>query len=140
VPQRVLYDARVWFRALSFLIAAALLIKATVALAIPERFYAARRKQYAADSMPRELLVPPVIVLSVTSAAWYATLFHYQPWGWIVTGALTLLACASLHNLVRWRRHRAAMSKIVSSPKVTLVDYALIVVGVGFAALGWLVY
>jgi hypothetical protein len=32
------------------------------------------------------------------------------------------------------------MSKIVSSPKVSLVDYALIVVGAGFAALGWLVY
>ena len=79
-------------------------------------------------------------MLSVTSAAWYATFFHYRPWGWIVTGALTLLSCGSLHNLVRWRRHRATMSKIVSSPKVSLVDYALLVVGAGFAALGWLVY
>jgi len=129
-----------WFRALSFLIAAALLVKAAIALAIPERFYATRRRQYAAESMPTELLVPPAIVLSVTSIAWYATLFHYRPWGWIVTAALTLLACASLSNLIRWRRHRATMSRIVSSPKVSLVDYVLLVVGTGFAALGWLVY
>jgi hypothetical protein len=129
-----------WFRALSFLIAAALLIKATIALAMPERFYATRRRQYASDSMPGELLVPPAMVLAVTSAAWYATWLHYRPWGWIVTGALTLLACGSLHNLLRWRRHRTTMARIVSNPKVSQVDYALLVVGAGFAALGWLVY
>ena len=129
-----------WFRALSFLIAAALLIKAAVALAMPERFYATRRRQYASDSRPTELLVPPVIVFSVTAIAWYAALFHYRPWGWIVTAALTGLCCLSLDHLVRWRQHRATMSKIVSSPRVSLVDYALLVVGAGFAALGWWVY
>ena len=138
--RRFFYDARVWFRALSFLIASALVVKALVALAMPERFYATRRKQYASDSRPPELLIPPVIILLVTSIAWYATVFHYRPWGWIVTGALTLLCCASLQHLVRWRQHRATMSKIVSSPRVSLVDYALLVLGVGFAALGWLVY
>jgi hypothetical protein len=134
------YDWRVWFRLLSFLIAAALLVKAAVALAMPERFYATRRRQYAAESRAPALLVPPAIVLSVTALAWYATLFHYRPWGWIVTGALTLLACASLDHLLRWRHHRARMSKIVSDPRVSLVDWALLVLGTGFAALGWLVY
>jgi hypothetical protein len=130
----------VWFRVLSFVIAAALLIKAAVALAMPERFYATRRRQYASESKPRELWLPPAIVLLVTSVAWYATILHYRPWGWIVTGALTLLCCASLHHVLRWRRHRATMSAIVSSPKVLLVDYALLVIGTGFAALGWWVY
>jgi hypothetical protein len=134
------YDARVWFRFLSFLIATALVVKAVVALAIPERFYATRRRQYASDSKPRELWVPPAIVLLVTSAAWYATIFHYRPWGWIVTGALTLLCCASLHHLLRWQRHRARMMSIVSSPRVLLVDYALLVLAAGFAALGFWVY
>ena len=35
-----------WFQALSFVIATALLVKAAVALAIPGRFYATRRRQY----------------------------------------------------------------------------------------------
>ena len=138
--RRVLYDAWVWFRVLSFVIATALVVKAVVALAMPERFYATRRRQYASDSKPRELWLPPAIVLLVTSVAWYATIFHYRPWGWIVTGALTLLCCASLDNLLRWQTHRARMTKIVSSPRVLLVDYALLVLGAGFAALGWLVY
>jgi hypothetical protein len=129
-----------WFRVLSFLIAAVLVLKAAVALAIPERFYAGRRRQYAAESMPGELLVPPAIILSVTAVSWYAALSHYRPWGWIVTGALTVLASLSLHNLTRWRSHRATMSRIVSSPNVSRVDYALLVVGAGFAALGWFVF
>ena len=60
----------------SFVIATALLVKASVALTIPGRFYATRTRHYASTSMPRELLVPPAIILSITSLAWYATVFH----------------------------------------------------------------
>lgn len=129
-----------WFQALSFVIAAALLVKATVALIIPGRFYATRRRQYDSTSMPPELLVPPLIIFSVTSVAWYATVFHYRPWGWIVTGAVTLLCSLSLHNLLRWRRHRQAMSNVVAHPHVWMIDCLLLVLGSGFAALGLWVY
>jgi len=71
--------------------------------------------------------------------AWYATIAHYRPWGWVVPGCLTLLCCFSLGQLLRWR-HREAMAKIVANPRVWLVDCPLIVLGLGFAALGLLVY
>ena len=129
-----------WFQALSFVIAAALLIKAGIALAIPEKFYASRQRQYAGLSMPRELMVPPAIIMTITAVAWYATIVHYRPWGWVVTGTLTLLCSLSLHNLVRWRRHRETMSKVVAHPRVWMVDCVLLAVGAGFAALGLFVY
>jgi hypothetical protein len=128
------------FQALSFIIAAALLIKASIALAIPHTFYASRQRQYAATSMPRELMVPPAIILSITAVAWYATIVHYQPWGWVVTASLTLLCSLSLRNLLRWRRHRETMGKVVAHPRVWMVDCVLLVVGAGFAALGLFVY
>jgi uncharacterized membrane protein YidH (DUF202 family) len=129
-----------WFQALSFVIAAALLVKASIALTIPHRFYASRQRHYASTSLPPELMVPPAVILCVTSVAWYATLFHYRPWGWLVTGPLTLLCCLSLHNLVRWRQHRHAMSRVVAHPRVWVVDCLLLVLGAGFAALGLFVY
>jgi hypothetical protein len=129
-----------WFQALSFVIAAALLVKAMVALAIPGRFYATRQRQYDSTFMPRELLVPPAIILCLSSIAWYATFFHYRPWGWIVTGALTLLCSLSLHNLLRWRRHRKTMHNIVAHPRVWVIDCLLLVLGSGFAALGLWVF
>lgn len=122
------------------MIAAALLVKAVVALAVPGRFYRSRRRQYASTSMPPALMVPPAIILSLTAVAWYATIAHYRPWGWVVTGCLTLLCCFSLGQLLRWRQHREAMAKIVANPRVWLVDCPLIVLGLGFAALGLLVY
>jgi hypothetical protein len=128
------------FQALSFIIAAALLIKATVALAIPHTFYASRQRQYASASMPRELMVPPAIILGITGFAWYATLVHYRPWGWVITASLTLLCTLSLHNLLRWRRHRDTMGKVVAHPRVWIVDCVLLVVGAGFAALGLFVF
>ena len=129
-----------WFQALSLVIATALLVKASVALAIPGRFYTTRQRHYDSTSMPRELLVPPAIILCLSSVAWYATFFHYRPWGWVVTGALTLLCSLSLHNLFRWRRHRDTMSKIVANPRVWMIDCVLLVLGCGFAALGLWVY
>ena len=129
-----------WFQALSFVIAAALLIKATVALAIPHRFYASRQRQYASTSMPPELMVPPAIIVCVTAIAWYATLVHYRPWGGIVTASLTGLCGFSLHNLMRWRHHRETMARVVAHPRVWIVDCVLLVAGAGFAALGWLIY
>ncbi len=58
--------AGVWFRTLSFVIAAALLGKTAIALAIPRRFYAVRERQYASESLPPKLLVAPVVVVAVT--------------------------------------------------------------------------
>ncbi len=46
--------------------------------------------------MPPALMVPPAIILSLTAVAWYATIAHYRPWGWVGHGlphpALLLLA------------------------------------------------
>jgi hypothetical protein len=129
-----------WFKVLSFVIATALLGKATIALAIPARFYASRQRQYASSAMPTELMVPPAVVGAVTVVAWYATVFQYRPWGWVVTGFLTLLSCGSAVNLTRWRQHREAMLKVVANPRVWLIDYLLLLLGGAFAVLGVLVY
>ncbi len=132
--------AGVWFRTLSFVIAAALLGKAAIALAIPRRFYAVRERQYASESLPPKLLVAPVVVVALTLVAWYATIFHYQPWSWVVTGFLTALSCLAIDHVFRWQSHRQRMLKVVRSPTVGWLDCLLLVVGVGFVGLALLVY
>jgi uncharacterized membrane protein YidH (DUF202 family) len=129
-----------WFRLLSLVIAVALLGKATIALAMPRRFYAERQRQFASASPPAKIVVPPVMIVFITAVAWYATIFHYQPWGWIVTGALTALACLAIAHLSRWERHRHRMLRLVSSPNVQRTDYLLLVVGAVFVMLALLVY
>jgi hypothetical protein len=130
----------VWFRILSFAIGGLLLTKAVVALAIPGRFYAERRRQYASEVIPRKVIVGPAVVIVLALAAWYATIFHYRPWGWIVTGVLTALAGMAVDGLFRWEGHRQTMLKVVANPKVWQIDCLLLVLGAAFIALGLLVY
>ena len=124
-----------WFRVLSLVIAVALLSKAATALAARRRFYAERQRQYASDSHPPNLLVAPIVILAVTSAAWYAAIFHYQPWGWVVTGSLTALSWLSLDHVFRWERHRQRMLKIVTNQRVWQVDCLLLLAGAAFLVL-----
>jgi hypothetical protein len=129
-----------WFRILSVVIAIVLLVKAVVALASPRRFYAARQKQYASAPLPSTLFVPPALVLGLTLSAWYATIFHYQPWGWLVTGLLSLISCLSIHHLLHWESHRQMMLKVVTGPKVMQIDCLLVALGLAFLALALFVY
>jgi hypothetical protein len=129
-----------WFQALSFVIAVALIGKATVALIAPRRFYAVRQQQYSSETLPSRLLIPPVLVFALTLAAWFATIFHYRPWGWVVTVFLSVLSCLALHHVFYWVKHRQAMLKVVANPKVKQFDYVLLALGFGFLALSLFVY
>jgi hypothetical protein len=115
-------------------------LKASIALATRERFYAARSRRYASESLPLKLLVGPIVVGALTLAAWYATIFHYRPAAWVVTGFLTALSCMAFNHVFCWKRHREAMLKVVTNPNVWLIDCVLLAVGAGFVTLALLVY
>ncbi len=129
-----------WFQVLSFVIALALIGKATVALIAPRRFYARRRLQYDSETLPPKLLIPPVVVLVFTGTAWFGTIIHYQPWSWLVTGFLSAISGLSFHHLFRWTSHRQAMIEVVANPKVTRIDWLLLVVGLVFLGLAVFVF
>ena len=128
------------FQVLSLLIAMALLVKATVALIAPRRFYARRREQYCSESLPPKLLIPPTVVLALALASWFATIFHYQPWAWLVTGFLSVLSILSLHHVFFWKSHRQAMLKVVTNTRVTHVDCLLLAAGLVFLSLALFVF
>ena len=128
------------FKVLSGLIAVALLTKASIALATRRRFYAVRQRQYVSECRPPQVVVSAVVVLILCSLAWYATIFHYRPHGWIVTVFFTLLSWGSISQLLRWEKHRHKMLRVVASPKVWIIDCFLLVLGGGFAVLASLVY
>lgn len=68
------------FQIVSLIIALVCLLKALIALIKSDQFYSWRRQQYAATTVPRLVLVMPTLIIVLTLAVWYATLFHYQAW------------------------------------------------------------
>ena len=129
-----------WFRVLILVIAVAFIAKGAIALAMPGRFYAERQRQYASAAPPAKVLVGPVVIIALALVAWYATIFHYQPGAWAVTGSLTAFAGLAVHHVLRWETHRQKMLRVVTHPKVGRVDYVLLVVGALFVALALLLY
>lgn len=122
------------------MIAAALIGKATVALAAPQQFYATRRGQYNTQHLPRKLLAGPVFIGLLASISWYATIYHYRSAGWLVTVFLTVVLCIAFDHLFRWNKHRQRMLRVLSASNLWLFDCVLLLIGTMFALLAFLVY
>lgn len=130
-----------WFQVLSLLIGVPCLVKGAVGLLAPGRFYRWRHGQYGAERPPAAVVVAPVALTGSVAVTWYATAFHYAPWGWVVTAFVTAAAALGAANLARWGRHRARALRAVTSPAVRRgVDLVLVGVGAGFVALALTVF
>lgn len=130
-----------WFEVLSLLIGVPCLLKGIIGLSLPTRFYRWRHGQYASERPPQALFVVPLALVGVVAVTWYATVFHYVPWGWVVTAFITVAALAGGANLLRWRQHQGRALRAVGSPATRrAVDLVLIGVGAGFVALALAVY
>lgn len=130
------------FQIISLLIAIPALLKAVTGLFLPGRFYGWRRQQYASASIPRLVLVMPTLFVLLAGASWYATLLHYQPWGWVVTGFTTLIAFLGVLNLSRWSSHRQRTGEAIDTQPGTRVgvDVTILALGVLFTCLALFVY
>lgn len=130
-----------WFKVLSLLIGVPCLLKGAIGLTFPARFYRWRQGQYASERPPPGLFLAPLGLVAAVAVTWYATAFHYAPWGWVVTAFVTAAAVAGAANLIRWRQHRGRALRAVGSPAARRgVDLVLVGVGAGFVALALAVY
>lgn len=130
------------FQIISLIIAAICLTKGAVALLKAKQFYTWRQQQYATATIPRLVWVVPMLTVGLAIAAWYATLFYYQPWGWVVTAFTTLIAALGLINLSRWSTHRQKVGTVIKTQpaKRVAVDVVILLMGVGFIGLALFVY
>ena len=130
------------FQIISLLIAILALLKGITGLLVPDRFYNWRRQQYASAAIPTVVLVLPSLFVLLAGASWYVTLFHYQPWGWVVTGFTTLIAFLGVLNLSRWSTHRQKTGQAIDKqPGARIgVDVTILLLGVLFTYLGFFVY
>jgi hypothetical protein len=130
------------FQIISLFIAVLALLKGATGLLLPDRFYGWRRQQYASTSIPRVVLIVPSLFVLLAGVSWYATLFNYQPWGWVTTGFTTLIASVGVLNLGRWSTHRQKTGEaIATQPKTrTNVDITILVLGLLFMYLAFFVY
>ncbi len=79
-----------WFGILSLVLGITLLTKGSIGLLFHDRFYNWDKEQYRSRKWPKSSAVfIPYGILMIT-LTWYATLYHYVQYGWILTLVISL--------------------------------------------------
>ena len=92
-----------WFRIISLILATVCLIEGIAGLVFREQFHGWLRRQCSAARPSGTLRVILVYLTTLVVATWYATIFHYRPYGWVLTLVMTLSGIEILLVLYRWR-------------------------------------
>lgn len=130
------------FKIICYILATTALIKGLVGIFAHDKLYGWAEKHYAQTEKSitvKVLVAYAVIILFLT---WYATLFQYTQYGWIITTFITLMSIKTVGLLFNWK---AASQKFVdfikSSQKMLWVlDIVVIFLSLIFYGLGLFLY
>lgn len=67
----------------------------------------------------------------ITTAAWYATLFHYVKYGWIITALTTLGVVKMINITTNWKRFSKGAVNLIDNHDRALwfLDVTLLILG-----------
>lgn len=131
-----------WFRLISFVLAAACILKALIGLFFHKKFYSWDRKQYAAKKFPKRLFIFILYGIGIVLTTWYATIFHYVKYGYILTIIVTLSSIKLFSILFDWENTSKKFVHFIDSGgwKLWVLDIFILIMGIVFFLLGLYVY
>ncbi|NLE28361.1 MAG: hypothetical protein GX629_01670 [Phycisphaerae bacterium] len=92
-----------WFKIISFILAASSFIKMGYGIAMGDRFFDWARREYKRERPSGLVTVLFLLTLLLTLITWYATWAHYVPYGWILTVLMTFFGLYALVILLKWK-------------------------------------
>lgn len=130
------------FKIISFVLACACILKAIIGLAFHKKFYLWDRKQYASQKLPKDIFIFILYGIGMFFITWYATIFHYERYGWIITLVVTLSSVKLFSILFNWRKTSEKIVKFIDSGgwKLWMLDITIFIIGILFLLLGLYIY
>lgn len=130
------------FKIICYILATTALIKGLVGIFAHDKLYGWAEKHYAQTEKSITLKVLVAYAVIILFLTWYATLFQYTQYGWIITTFITLMSIKTVGLLFNWK---AASQKFVdfikSSQKMLWVlDIVVIFLSLIFYGLGLFLY
>jgi hypothetical protein len=130
------------FKLICFILATTAMIKGLVGIFAHNKLYGWAEKHYAkpGKSITVKIFVGyAVLILLLT---WYATLFQYQSYGWIVTVFITLMSIKTVGLLFNWEKTSQKFVSLIKSGQKILWVLDIIVIGLSllFYGLGIFIY
>ena len=130
------------FKIICYILATTALIKGLVGIFAHHKLYGWAEKHYSKQDKSITVKVLVAYAVLVLILTWYATLFNYVQYGWIVTTFITLMSIKTVGLLFNWE---AASQKFVNFIKsgekmLWLLDIVVISLSLIFYGLGLFLY
>jgi hypothetical protein len=131
-----------WFKLISLVISFVCIFKAIIGLLFHKKFYVWDRKQYASKSLPLSLLIFIPYGVGIVVTTWYATIFHYVDYGWIVTLIVSIASVKLFAILFKWKISSSAFVRFIDQGgwRLWAVDIFVLLLGIIFLLLALFVY
>lgn len=119
-----------------------MILKGIIGLIFHDRFYSWDFRQYNSVKWPRSFIVFVPYGISMVALTWYATIFHYERHGYILTVLVAAMAFKIFLIIFRWHRFSNAMKKMIKRnfKKLYIIDIIIIPAGVFFILMAIYVY
>lgn len=130
------------FKIISFIWAGTCILKALIGFIFHEKFYSWDKKQYSSKNWPASFLIFIPYGIGIFIVTWYATIFHYEKHGWILTLIVTISSLKLFSILFNWKKTSERFVKFIdlNSWKLWAVDIFVIIMGMLFLFLGIYIY
>ena len=131
-----------WFKLISFVLGGACILKALIGLFFHKKFYSWDRRQYAAQKFPKRLYIFILYGIVMVFTTWYATIFHYVEYGYILTIIVTISSIKLFSILFNWKNTSKKILNFIDSGgwKLWALDIFILIMGIIFFLLGIYVY
>ena len=131
-----------WFKCIGYLLAASSFFFVLLAVILEDRVYDWLKEQMYREKRSWFINLMLAFGAALIGVTWYATLFHYVPYGWIVTVLVSLAVIKIVGFLFFWRKTADLYLRLVGyiGPPYRLGEPANLLFGVLFLLLAALVY
>ncbi len=131
-----------WFKIISFILAGACFLKAFIGFVFHNKFYKWDREQYASKQWPKSFFIFVTYGLVMFLLIWYATIFHYVKFGWILTSIVTLSSVKLFSILFKRKKIAPKFVKLIDAGgwKLWAIDAFVLIMGILFLFMGTHIY
>ena len=130
------------FKLICYLLASTTLLKGLVGVFAHQVLYGWAEKHYAKKGKSFTVNLLLLYAFTILGLTWYATIFQYTEYGWILTVFITLMSIKTLGLTFKWEEaSQKFVSFIKNSGKMLwLLDVVVIILSIFIFGLGYFVY
>ncbi|HKL12330.1 MAG TPA: hypothetical protein VJ907_01860 [Halanaerobiales bacterium] len=130
------------FKIICYVLASTAFLKGLVGIFAHQLLYGWAEKHYGKKGKSFTVNLLLFYAFTILILTWYATLFQYTEYGWILTTFITLMSIKTVGLTFKWKKASQKFVSFIknSGKKLWLLDVVVIILSLVFFGLGYFVY